>query len=323
MLDCESMSRYNLFMEDLTGLGKALDSEVAKRSYDDAVSPGAKELGQATADILKGLRLFTAPFQMMGSWQDRLTARLDRVRQSVPEERQVECPANIAGPAIEALRFEEDDSICGRMFEELLAKAIDKETQGIIHPAFPKIIASMSPEEAHALVAYARHSINESLFYRIPVTVKTNNVTDLLFVRFDYLSIPDTRIGSKENKDEPKASLPELGVTDAYNNEMFVSSRRLKSSGLLDLRDMGRIEITNYISTHLIWKNEVREVRKTPPFTDIFFTATLTEFGDRFIETCLMGISREGNVFQPFADDGLISQAFESSIFMPQGQNED
>ena len=40
-------------MEDLTGIGKILDSEVAKRAYEDAASEPARQVGHLVVDALR------------------------------------------------------------------------------------------------------------------------------------------------------------------------------------------------------------------------------------------------------------------------------
>ena len=138
-------------MEDLTGLGRIVDSEVARKIYQDAVSPSAIQAGQAAEDLAKALRLFTAPVQLLAGYQDRLARWLEEVRSRVPEERQVEAPSNLAGPVLMNLRFEEESSCLKDMYLNLLTASIDKENQTNAHPGFVKIIEQLSPNEAFLL----------------------------------------------------------------------------------------------------------------------------------------------------------------------------
>jgi hypothetical protein len=138
---------------DLAGAGQIINSEVAKRTYDDAFSPAMRQLGFLSADMLKSVRLFVAPFQLMAAWQDRFSAFCNRVREKVPEEHQQEAPAGIAKPVIEALTYTEDDSPLMSMFEELMAKAIDKREANKLSPSFPDIIKELSPLEAKQIAS--------------------------------------------------------------------------------------------------------------------------------------------------------------------------
>ena len=74
-------------MEDLTGIGKIVDSEIAKRAYEDAASEPARQVGHLATDALKALRLFTAPIQLLATAQDRFERWLGDLRDSVPEDR--------------------------------------------------------------------------------------------------------------------------------------------------------------------------------------------------------------------------------------------
>lgn len=142
-------------MDDPTGLGKLAegvaklaDSEVGIRAYDDLLADAMKEGGQALVDTIKAFRLFTAPIQLLALAQDRVAGFCARVRQRVPEERQIEAPPSVAAPVLMNLRYMEDDNPLTELYLNLLARAIDKERQSEAHPAFVKIIEQMSPDEA-------------------------------------------------------------------------------------------------------------------------------------------------------------------------------
>lgn len=138
---------------DLAGAGQIINSEVAKRIYKDAFSPTMRELGGLSEDTFKAFRLFTAPIQLIAAYQDRFRAFCDRVRQKVPEEQQRDAPAEIGRPVMEAFFSTSDDSPLMSMFEELMAKAIDKREADKLSPSFPNIIRSLSPLQAKLIAA--------------------------------------------------------------------------------------------------------------------------------------------------------------------------
>lgn len=140
-------------ISDLTGVGKIIDSEIAKESYKDAVSPAMKELGGLTQDAVKTFRLFTAPVQILAAYQDRFGSFCDRVRNKVPNEFQQPATANIAKPVMEAFAFTEDDSPLMSMFEELMSKAIDTREASKLNPVFPELIKNLSPLQAKLIKA--------------------------------------------------------------------------------------------------------------------------------------------------------------------------
>lgn len=138
-------------------LREILNSQVAKQAYTEGVSEPLKEVSGLTTDALKTLRLFMAPFQIAAIWQERLARKLDEVRRSVPERRQKDSPANIAGPAIANLRFIEDsDPLCA-MYFNLLRCSIDRDREMDSHPAFIKVLEQISPAEI-AVIEHLRQS---------------------------------------------------------------------------------------------------------------------------------------------------------------------
>lgn len=140
-------------ISDLTGAAQIVNSEVARKTYDDALSPAMREFGALSADTLKTFRLFTAPIQLMAAYQDRFSAFCEKVRNKVPEDQQQEAPAEIGRPVMEAFASTSDDSPLMSMFEELMAKAIDKREADKLSPSFPNIIRSLSPLEAKLIAA--------------------------------------------------------------------------------------------------------------------------------------------------------------------------
>ena len=64
----------NMSIDDLTGVGKALNSEVAKQTYQEALSPALRNAGAFVGDVLATFRLFTFPIQLAATAQDRFQA---------------------------------------------------------------------------------------------------------------------------------------------------------------------------------------------------------------------------------------------------------
>ena len=132
-------------------LANILGAETVKKIYEDAASPAVQEVGKALADFVKAARLFTAPIQLIATYQDRLTKYLKKVTDSVPEERHIEAPSSIAGPIIEKLKYLEEDNYLTDLYLNLLSRSIDKERVNEAHPAFLLIIEQISPDEALVL----------------------------------------------------------------------------------------------------------------------------------------------------------------------------
>jgi len=138
-------------MPDLEKLANIVGAETIKKIYEDGFSGSVQELGKMLTDFIKAARLFTVPFQLAASQQDRFTKYFEKVRNSVPEENQMEAPGFISGPIIERLKYLEESNYLTDLYLNLLSRAIDKERINEAHPAFYHIIDQLSPDEAYLL----------------------------------------------------------------------------------------------------------------------------------------------------------------------------
>ncbi len=138
-------------MADLEKLANILGADTVKKIYDDGLSGSVQETGKMLTDFIKTARLFTAPIQLLASYQDRLSKHFEGVRNSVPEENQIEAPASLSGPIIERLKYLENDNYLTDLYLNLLSRAIDRERVNEAHPAFFHIIDQLSPDEAYFL----------------------------------------------------------------------------------------------------------------------------------------------------------------------------
>jgi hypothetical protein len=147
-------------MVDLEKLANIFGAETMKKIYEDGLSEPVQEIGKMLTDFVKTFRLFTAPFQLSAAYQDRLVKYLERVRNSVPEENQIEAPAFISGPIIERLKYLEENNYLTDLYLNLLSRAIDKERINEAHPAFYHIIDQLSPDESMLLFVLNQKVIN-------------------------------------------------------------------------------------------------------------------------------------------------------------------
>lgn len=138
-------------MSDIDLMGKALDSKVVAKAYDDVGSPGFKELGKVGADLVKTARLFLLPLQIAATFQDRFEKFLREFNERIPDDRKIEIAPEISGSAIESMRYQEEDSVLWKLFKEILFKAGDSELVGLVHPSFVQIVKQLTRDEAHIL----------------------------------------------------------------------------------------------------------------------------------------------------------------------------
>ena len=137
---------------DIIGIGEALNSKVAEKAYDDVGSKPAKQLGELAEDVVKTARLVLFPFQIGAAIQDKLDRTSRRVLDKVPPEKRIHPQLQIVGPIYENIKYLEDNTILYEMFEELLARSIDRERIAEAHPSFIHIISQLSHDEAIILL---------------------------------------------------------------------------------------------------------------------------------------------------------------------------
>lgn len=134
--------------KDVEAIAALVNSEVARRLYEDGGSGAVTEAGKLGTDIVKTVLLFAAPFQLLATLQDRLAASLDRVRSKVPLDRQQEAQSQIVGPVLEHMKYLPEEDVVAQMFEELLARSIDTDRVAEAHPSFVHIVSQLSRDEA-------------------------------------------------------------------------------------------------------------------------------------------------------------------------------
>ncbi|MBI6947315.1 DUF4393 domain-containing protein [Pseudomonas koreensis] len=138
-------------IEAVTGLVKAVPV------YEDAVQPAAKQIGKSLETIGKAINVALAPVGML-VWgyekcQEFISTKVADRLKDVPPEDIITPKPNVAGPAIEALRYTGHEESLSDMYANLLAAAMDKSTADGAHPAFVEIIKQLTPDEAK-LIAY-------------------------------------------------------------------------------------------------------------------------------------------------------------------------
>jgi hypothetical protein len=98
--------------------------------------------------------------------------------ENVPRE-QIKTPLpQIAGPALEALKYTGHDQNLREMFAKLLATAMDEETAATAHPSFVEIIRQLSSDEAQICQLLKA----QSDFPIINILAKIDSISEKSFV---------------------------------------------------------------------------------------------------------------------------------------------
>lgn len=129
---------------------KALDSKTAAEFYNDGLSTPIKETSKLVTYFIKTAQLLCLPLQYAACLQERLERRLQSSVEQVPEENRIIPPNSIGIPIINHLSYLED-GILVALFQNLLARAMDKMRNSEAHPAFIITINQLSSDEATLL----------------------------------------------------------------------------------------------------------------------------------------------------------------------------
>ncbi len=140
-------------VDAVTGIAKAVPV------YQDVVQPAAQELGKALQTVSKTVHVALAPVSALVWGYDQIkefvsTKVADRLR-NVPPENIVTPKPNVAGPALESLRYTGHESSLSDLYANLLAASMDKATADGAHPAFVEIIKQLTPDEAKIVGLFA------------------------------------------------------------------------------------------------------------------------------------------------------------------------
>lgn len=127
--------------------------------YEDAIQPLAKEAGKALGTIGKAVNVALAPVSAV-VWgydqiSDFLETKVSEKLENVPEDRISTPPPNVAGPAVEALKFTGHDETLREMFSNLIANSLDSKTVLEAHPSFVDMIRNLSSDEGLILRQFA------------------------------------------------------------------------------------------------------------------------------------------------------------------------
>lgn len=141
-------------VEAVTGLVQAIPI------YQDLAQPAVKQVGKALETVGKAINLALAPVGAL-VWgyekcQDFISTKVADRLKDVPPEDIITPKPNVAGPAIEALRYTGHEEELSDLYANLLASAMDKKTASGAHPAFVEIIKQLTPDEAKIVKLFSK-----------------------------------------------------------------------------------------------------------------------------------------------------------------------
>ena len=259
-------------IDSVTALAKAVPI------YEDAVQPLAKETGKALGTVGKAVNVALAPLAGI-VWgydkiKDFIETRVAEKLEKVPEERITTPQPNVAGPAIEALRFSGNDETLREMFANLIATSLDKKTALEAHPSFVDILKNISADEGRILKLFTH---NQSFPV---VNVKLNIPTG----GFHVLHRNVTQLGQLAKCEHAELAtnyidnLCRLGILE------IPSRRRLNGDGPYAplLNDPGIVQLKNQ------FKPSDKPGEKKPTIGFDYRMLEITTLGQQFVRACVV-----------------------------------
>lgn len=141
-------------VDAVTGVARAVPV------YQDVVQPAAQELGIALQTVARSVHIALAPVSAL-VWgydqiKDFVSTKVAERLKNVPPENIVAPKPNVAGPALESLRYTGHEETLSDMYANLLAASMDKATAEGAHPAFVEIIRQLTTDEAKLVSLFLR-----------------------------------------------------------------------------------------------------------------------------------------------------------------------
>ncbi len=248
--------------------------------YQDALQPAAKEIGTALQTVAKTIHIALAPISVL-VWgydqiKDFISKRVAEKLKDVPPENIVTPKANVAGPALESLRYTGHEETLREMYANLLAASMDKRTANGAHPAFVEIIRQLTPDEARILRLFAEKNRAFPL-----ITVRKERKTEKGGI--DVLT-NFSLFGWEAGCDFPEQ-------TQAYIDNLC----RL---GLIELSDNVYVEADIYepLENHPLVKLAIEDIEISGDLKVRIKRRRLfiTEMGKQFLKTCVISHDQKG-----------------------------
>lgn len=153
--------------------------------YEDALQPAVKEIGTGLQTVAKTIHIVLAPVSAL-VWgydqiKDFVATKVAEKLRNVPTENIATPKPNVAGQALEALKYTGHEETLRDMYANLLASSMDTRTANGAHPAFVEIIRQLTPDEARIIRLFT-----------------VDRAFPLVTVRWDYKEPTDKQSGGKD-----------------------------------------------------------------------------------------------------------------------------
>ncbi len=277
-----SGNNVNATIDAVTGLMKAVPV------YQDTVQPAAKELGKSIETVARAVNVALMPLKgLVWSFEQiekRFIPKLVGSLKDVPLEDIIPPKPNVAGPAIEALRYTGHEESLSDMYANLLAAAMNVKRAGGAHPAFVEIIKQLTSDEAKLMKFFVTQELAFPLITVKAVDKEGGGAHWELAVNVSLLG---EAAGVDLIKFTPSYldNLSRLGLIELKRNWSYTEK------GLYS-------ELENSIKVAKLRK--VVEMEHDRIFEVDRGAVALTNFGEQFGDICILGIEAPETAAEDF-----------------------
>jgi len=129
--------------------------------YQDGLQPAVKQVGVALETVTKTVNIALAPVSMLVWGYDQIkefvNTKVSENLKNTPIEDIKSPKPNIAGPALEGLKYTGHDEKLRELFSNLLATSMDSITSALAYPSFVEIIKQMTSDEARLVKLFNKN----------------------------------------------------------------------------------------------------------------------------------------------------------------------
>jgi hypothetical protein len=235
--------------------------------YKDLLQPAVIEVGKGLAGAIKvalsPLSVTIWAYDRIGTW---LQGELEHRLSSVNVEDIINPKMSIVGPAVEALRFMDEESELRKLFAQLIASSMDKKSTSFVHQSFVEVIKNLSTVDALLL---KQLTVTKALYM---VKVKHRNPKD----NKAYNLVKVWKL--------PKPLQMTVGIQSSIIN--------LQRLGLIeqqeDLRELDQLQFDSYLGTKS-YQSFLKEIDAKGFIVNSIQKQmfTRTYFGQNFCKYCM------------------------------------
>ena len=173
-------------------------TEIVKEPIHNLTNQPTRTIGAGLSDIFE--LIFAGPKTLNAYVQHKISQfkqELENGIEKIPNDKRVEPPLNIVGPALEAARFYINEDEIRSLFTNLIVCSMHEDKCNSVHPAFVEIIKQLKPIDAKvfsllvsnnnygvANIIYIYDTHDNKFSFMSNFSIEINN-----FIPFDFVNV--------------------------------------------------------------------------------------------------------------------------------------